>query len=78
MAGMKLNVDPQEKVDLKKAIKTLEGQTVSVAKIAKEAGMNPNRSRFIIEEMIEEGTIERVATKAFNERYMRYSYKVLK
>ncbi|MNB67572.1 hypothetical protein D3C87_1077860 [compost metagenome] len=78
MAGMKFNVDPQEKLDLKAAIKRLEGKTVSVAIIAKEAKMNPNRSRFIIEEMIEEGLIKREATKAFNERYIRYKYEVIK
>ncbi|MNU34858.1 hypothetical protein D3C71_234430 [compost metagenome] len=78
MAGMKLKVDPQEKLDLKKAVKTLEGQTVAVSKIAKEAGINPNRARFILEEMIEEGTIKRETTKAFNANYIRYRYEVIK
>jgi predicted transcriptional regulator len=78
MAGMKLKIEPHEKADLKAAIKKLEGQTVAVSKIAKEAGINANRARFILEEMLEECTIKREATKAFNANYIRYKYEVIK
>ncbi|MMZ45661.1 hypothetical protein D3C75_635260 [compost metagenome] len=67
---------PEEKNELIKAIKKLEGQTVSVATIAKEAGLNANRSRFAIDEMLEEGVITRTAVKAYNKNYRRYTWKV--
>lgn len=76
MASININISEDEKKKLLKAIKKVEGQTISVAKIAEKAKMNPNRVRFIIEDLIEENRLERIATKKFNPRYVRYSYKV--
>lgn len=68
-------VEEQEKV--LKAIIKLQGQTVAVSAIAREAGMNQNRVRYVITDLIEAGKIKREATKAFNKNYIRYKYEVL-
>lgn len=68
-------VEEQEKV--LKALRKLQGQTVAVSAIAKEAGMNQNRVRYVITDLIEAGKIKREATKAFNKNYIRYKYEVL-
>lgn len=77
MASINVKIFPEEKTIMLKAIRKNKSKTISVAKLAKEAGQNPNRARFIIGELLEEGKIRRVPTKAFNERYIRYSYEVL-
>ena len=77
MATVTINIEPWEKDKIVAAVKKFKGKTVSVALIAKEAGLNPNRSRFIVAELLEEGRIARTTTKAFNKRYIRYSYEVL-
>ena len=78
MASINVRIFPEEKDALVKVIKKNAGKTISVAALAKEAGFNPNRSRFIIEELLEEGRIKRVPTKSFNERYIRYKYEAIK
>jgi predicted transcriptional regulator of viral defense system len=59
-------------------LKKKQGITISVSKIAELAKLNPNRTRFIIEDLIEEGRLKRIPTKKFNERYIRYSYEITK
>ena len=59
------------------AISKLQGQTVSVSAIAAMAGMNQNRVRYVITDLLEAGKIKREATKAFNARYIRYKYEVV-
>lgn len=51
-------------------------ETISVNALAKEAGYNPNRARFIVDEMLQEGTIRRVATKDFGPKCVRYRYEI--
>lgn len=68
-------VEEQEKV--LKAIRKFNGQTVAVSAIAREAGMNQNRVRYVITDLIEAGKIKREPTKAFNKNYIRYKYEVL-
>lgn len=51
-------------------------ETLSVAALAKFAGYNPNRLRFILDEMLEEGSIVKTCTRSVNSRYLRYSYKI--
>lgn len=76
MAKINIITHEHEKRAVIKAIKKHEGKTIAVSKIAKEADINPNRARFVIEDLIAEDRIERIVTKKFNERYIRYSYKV--
>lgn len=53
-------------------------EITSVAKIAKDAGINPNRARFIMEELIQDGKVVKVLAKKYNERFLRYRYEVTK
>jgi hypothetical protein len=76
MASVNVKIHEQEKLDLIKVIKKNKGKTTSVAKLAKEAGQNPNRARFVIAELLDEDRIKRTPTKMFNERYIRYTYEV--
>ena len=76
MAKINIITHEHEKQALIDAIKKCEGKTISVSKLAIKAGLNPNRARFVIEDLIAEDRIERIVTKKFNERYIRYSYKV--
>lgn len=77
MANVSVKIHDHEKEDMVKVIKKNKGKTMSVSALAKLAGQNPNRARFVIAELLEEGRISRQVTKAFNERYIRYSYEAI-
>lgn len=77
MAKLHIEIRPEEKATVLQAIKKTEGQVIAVSGIAKEAKMNPHRVRFVVQELLEENKIKRIVAKAFNERYIRYKYKVL-
>lgn len=87
MAQINIVTTPEEQEIVLKAIATLSGQTVSgqtvsgqtvaVSDIAKKAGLNQNRVRYVITDLEEAGKIKRIPTKAFNKHYIRYSYEVL-
>jgi RIO-like serine/threonine protein kinase len=76
MASIEIKIPEEEKLRILQALRTMQNKVVSVATIAKTAKLNPNRSRFIIEDLIEEGRITRTVAKTFNERYIRYTYTV--
>ena len=67
----------EEQIQVLKALETLVGKTIAVKAIAKEAGMNPNRVRYVISDLEEANKIRRVPTKAFNEHYIRYKYEII-
>lgn len=77
MANITVKISEAEKKVMLKTIKASKGATISVAKLAREASQNPNRARFVIDELVDDGKIKRVVTKSFNARYIRYSYEVL-
>ena len=77
MAQINITTTAEEQAKVLEAIKRLVGKTVAVTAIAKEAGINHNRARYVIADLIEAGKVERIATKAFNARYIRYKYEVL-
>lgn len=77
MAQINIITTLEEQDKVLEAIKKLQGQTVAVTGIAKEAHMNPNRVRYVITDLLEAGKIKRNASKAFNKHYIRYSYEVL-
>lgn len=77
MASINIVIHEHEKQAVLKALKEKQGITISVSKIAELAKLNPNRTRFIIEDLIEEGRLKRIPTKKFNNKYIRYSYEVL-
>lgn len=77
MAQINIITTAEEQAKVLQAVKKLQGQTVAVSLIAKEAGMNQNRVRYVITDLLEAGKIKREATKAFNKNYIRYKYEVL-
>lgn len=77
MATINVKIHQHEKDELLKVIKKNKGVTISVAKLAQQAGQNPNRARFVIDELLDDGKIKRVPTKNFGTKYIRYSYEVV-
>lgn len=77
MAVFNIITTAEEQKCVLEAIKRLEGNTVAVSAIAKEAHMNQNRVRYVITDLEEAGKIERIPTKAFNAHYVRYAYRVV-
>lgn len=77
MATLSIKIEKHEKDKMIIAIAKVKGKVVSVATISKLASINPNRGRFIMEEMIEEGSIQKVVAKKFNDRYIRYRYEIV-
>lgn len=77
MAQINIVTTSEEQEIVLKAIATLSGQTVAVSDIAKKAGLNQNRVRYVITDLEEAGKIKRIPTKAFNAHYIRYAYEVL-
>lgn len=78
MATIKVNTYQNEQEDVLEALKKLQNQTVSVSRIASDAGMKQSRVRYALEDLIEAGKVAREASKAINKHYVRYSYKVIK
>lgn len=77
MAQINITTTEEEQNCVLEAIRKLSGKTVAVSAIAKEAGMNQNRVRYVVSDLEEAGKIKRIPTKAFNEHYIRYRYEVL-
>lgn len=77
MAHIIITTTTEEQTKVLSALKDLEGKTVSVSEIAKKAGMNPNRVRYVISDLVDAGRILRIPTKAFNKHYVRYKYEVI-
>lgn len=77
MAQINITTTESEQSCVLEAIRKLSGKTVAVSAIAKEAGMNQNRVRYVVSDLEEAGKIKRIPTKAFNEHYIRYRYEVL-
>lgn len=77
MAQINIETTADEQSRVLEAIKKLVGKTVAVSAIAREAGMNQNRVRYVIVDLEAAGKIKRIPTKAFNEHYIRYRYEVL-
>lgn len=77
MANIVINTTHEEQSIVIEAIRKLQGKTVAVSAIAKEAGMNPNRVRYVITDLEDAGKVKRIPSKAFNKHYIRYSYEVL-
>lgn len=47
---------------------------ISVSRIAKKAHMSTNRVRYVVDDLVDNGRIERFPVKAYNEHYIRYGY----
>ena len=77
MAQFSVDTTPEEQEIILEVLRHFEGQTVPVSAIAEKAGMRPSRARYALIDLIEAGKVERIVSKAFNKRYIRYSYKIL-
>lgn len=77
MAKFTIETTQEEQEAVLKAIKTFEGVTVSMRALAAEAKMPQSRARYAVLDLIEANKVARVPTKAFNEHYVRYTYKIL-
>ena len=77
MAHYVVDTTPEERQKVLEAIKEIEGKTTPVSAIARLAGLSESRTRYSIIDLIDEGKIQRIPTKAFNTHYIRYSYKIL-
>ena len=77
MANFTIETTPEEQEAVLQVLRDLEGKTVAVRVIAEKAKMSQSRARYAILDLVDAKKVERVPTKAFNERYIRYTYKVL-
>lgn len=78
MASIKINISEDEKLKVLKALKNKQNKIISIAAIAKIAKLNSNRTRFIVEDLLEEKRLVRKEAKNFNPKYIRYTYEVIK
>lgn len=76
MAAIIVKTTYEEQKKILKAVEMLDGKVVSVADLASWAGMNQSRARYALMDLVDQGIVERIPTKAFNKNYIRYSYKV--
>lgn len=76
MAAIIVKTTYEEQKKILKAVEMFEGKVVSVADLASWAGMNQSRARYALMDLVDQGIVERIPTKAFNKNYIRYSYKV--
>ena len=76
MPKITIETTAEEQEAVIKAIRVLEGQVVAVRVIAEEAGLPQTRARYALIDLIEAGKVERIASKAFNKHYVRYSNKL--
>lgn len=77
MAKFSVETTPEEQATVLAILKTVEGQTIAVSKLAELADMSQSRVRYAILDLLEANKIQKIATKAVNKHYVRYTYKVL-
>lgn len=77
MAQINIITTADEREKVLNALKELVDKTVAVSEIAKKAGMNPNRVRYVVTDLEDAGKIRRIPTKAFNKHYVRYKYEIV-
>lgn len=77
MAHFVIVTTKEEQDKVLEAIRQVEGITVPVSKIASLAGLSQSRTRYVLIDLVDAGKIEKIASKAFNKHYIRYSYKIL-
>lgn len=76
MAHIIVETQKEDQERVLEVLKKLQGKTTPVSAIAKQAGLKESTTRYVLIDLIEAGKVEKVATKAFNKHYVRYSYTV--
>lgn len=77
MAQFTVTTTQEEQEKVLQAIKELEGDTVPVSTLARMTHLKHSRVRYVIQDLVDAGRIEKVPTKAFNKHYVRYCYKIV-
>lgn len=77
MAKIIIETTAEEQEKVLKVLSSLDGEVTPVSTIASMAGLSQSRTRYVLIDLAESGRIERVAHKAFNKHYVRYSYKII-
>lgn len=77
MASIVIKTTYEEQKKVLKAVEMFEGKVVSVADLSSWAGLNQSRVRYALMDLIDQGLVERIPTKAFNKNYIRYSYRLV-
>lgn len=77
MAQFTVNTTAEEQDKVLSALRELNGATTPVSAIANITGLRQSRVRYVLQDLVDAGRIEKVPTKAFNKHYVRYCYKVL-
>ena len=71
-----ITTTPEEQEQMLGVIRTIDStEAISVACLARMASMNASRARYAIADLVDQGRVVRVPIKAFNKKYVRYSYK---
>lgn len=77
MARFVIETTQEEQEAVLKVLKEVEGKTMSVGKLAEMADMPQSRVRYAILDLLDKNKIAKIATKAINKYYVRYTYKIL-
>lgn len=78
MAVIKITTTPDEHQRVLEALAVIGNKVASVAMIAEEAQMTHNRTRYTLVDLEEQGKIKKNLVIAFNSKYKRFSYEVIK
>lgn len=61
------------------AIKLIDKEVpTSISYLAKLANMKESRVRYAVADLVDKGAVRRIPLVAFNKKYIRYSYEVVK
>lgn len=71
-------IEEKEKLEVLEIMKKFDGQQVSVAKIAAVNEINPNRTRFVVADLVAEGRLIKTLVKDYGPHYRRYVYSLPK
>lgn len=52
------------------------GTPMALSTISLKAGINPNRVRYILDDLVAAGRVKKIPVKAFNRHYIRYTYEL--
>jgi predicted HTH transcriptional regulator len=77
MATIKITTTEEEQNKVLEAIKELPNESVSMAVIAKKAGLSTSRVRYAIADLVDSNKIRKIPTKCINPRYIRYKYEIV-
>lgn len=66
----------EERDHLLDTVRNFHDREVAVSTLSHFSGMTQTRVRYVLDDLIAEGRIDKVPTRSINARYMRYKYLV--